>query len=100
MKKIHILNRYIAGCLLLCLLQLYACKKVDNDLAQQDAMPSIEIDYPGVVITGDTITVKGRLHIDDGGTLTLGNEKAVFISTATKQDPLPYPPPGSVNLHI
>lgn len=68
--------------IVLACLSIVACKKVDNDLAEQEAMPSINSSYPAQVITGDTLTLTGRLHIDDGGTLTLGGEQAVFISTS------------------
>ena len=79
----------------------FACKKVDNELADQEAMPSVNTSevtlyepggingitaiYPKEVVVGDTITLAGRLKLDQGATMTLGNAQAKFLFTAQRE---------------
>lgn len=85
--------------LLLC--TAFACKKADNELSEQEAMPSvntgeisldlpgmsntINIKYPKEVLVGDTITLAGRLHVKDGATMSLGQAQAQYIYTAQSE---------------
>lgn len=81
--------------LLLCV--AFACKKADNELAEQEAMPSVNtgeitvqlqsgsnsitVKYPEEVLVGDTITLAGRLHVKEGATMSLGKAQVQYIYT-------------------
>ncbi|MRG45827.1 hypothetical protein GFS24_11925 [Chitinophaga sp. SYP-B3965] len=78
----------IIAILLFC--SFISCNKVDNDLRDQYDQPSIStqsfslpdgtsVVYPTVVMVGDTITLAGRLNIDQGGVITFGNAKAILV---------------------
>jgi|GEM_PF-6332740 len=90
MKQQHFIS-------ILLLSVIFACKKADNELAEQEGMPSVntgEISitepggthsitatYPTEVLVGDTITLAGRLHVKNGATMTLGQAQVQYIYT-------------------
>lgn len=87
--------------LLLLLTCFFACKKVDNELADQDAMPSVNTSelslyepggynpifaiYPKEIVVGDSITLAGRLKIKEGATITLGKAQAKIAFFAQRE---------------
>lgn len=86
---------------ILLLATAFSCKKADNELAEQEAMPSVNtgeislsvpgvpnditVKYPEEVLVGDTITLAGRLHVKDGATMSLGQAQVQYIYTAQSE---------------
>jgi hypothetical protein len=94
MKQLHFI------CILI-LCAASACKKVDNELAEQEGMPSVNTGqitvylpggigsvtagYPREVLVGDTITLAGRLHVKEGASMSLGNAQVQYTYTTEWQ---------------
>lgn len=59
-----------------------ACKKADNHFNDIVGQPYAEDppDYVKSVLVGDTITLSGKMFIDQGGYIKIGNVKAVLAS--------------------
>lgn len=90
MMKQIILVSYI----LLAVMTVTSCKKVEKDLTAQYDQPSVssesfplpdgkELAYPKNVKPGDTISVAGRFNLEKGAVIRLGNENAVPVYSET-----------------
>jgi hypothetical protein len=76
------IKRHACLILLLCFSVLFdGCKKVDDHTESVLGQPFVTTaGYQSSVLVGDTITLKGKLFIDQGGYINIGNIKANIIS--------------------
>ncbi len=57
-----------------------ACRKVDNHYKEVANTPFAEAEYGQTALVGDTVTIRGKLFINEGGYVQAGAVKAVLVN--------------------
>ncbi|WP_257668716.1 hypothetical protein [Parapedobacter tibetensis] len=64
---------------------LHACQDADDFYGVLDTQPEIYADYQVVYMVGDTLTLKGRLNLENNLEIRIGNVKAEVLETKTEK---------------
>lgn len=77
------MKRYLLP-LIFIVITIYSCKKVNDDNAYKQSLPSVttgKSGYPTDYVVGDTLTINGRLFYDSGTlAIRIGNADAKIIA--------------------